>query len=40
MPNFVKDVEDIRKRAREKMEEGAVTSTYKGDVDKTIQILN
>ncbi len=40
MPNFVKDVEDIRKRAREKMEEGAVTATYKGDVDKTIQILN
>ncbi len=40
MPNFVKDVEDIRKRAREKMEEGAVTSTYKGDVDKAVQILN
>jgi len=40
MPNFVKDVEDIRKRAREKMEQGAVTATYKGDVEKTVQILN
>jgi bacterioferritin len=40
MPNFVKDVEDIRKRAREKMEEGAVTATYQGDVKKTVEILN
>jgi bacterioferritin len=40
MANFVKDVEDIRKRAREKMEEGAVTATYQGDVKKTVEILN
>jgi len=40
MPNFVKDVEDIRKRAREKMQEGAVTATYQGDVKKTVEILN
>jgi bacterioferritin len=40
MPNFVKDVEDIRRRAREKMQEGAVTATYQGDVRKTVEILN
>jgi bacterioferritin len=40
MPNFVKDVEDIRKRALEKMEDGAVTENYKGDAHKTVEILN
>ena len=40
MPQFVKDVEDLRRRALEKMEDGAVTQSYKGDVNKTIQILN
>jgi bacterioferritin len=40
MPNFVRDVEDIRRRAINKMEEGAVTESYKGDVNKTIDILN
>ena len=40
MPHFVKDVEDLRRRAIEKMEDGAVTQSYKGDVDKTIEILN
>src|SRR5213082_92277 len=40
MPQFVKDVEDLRRRAMEKMEDGAVTQSYKGDVDKTIEILN
>jgi bacterioferritin len=40
MPNFVKDVEEIRRRASEKIEEGAVTPGYKGDVEKTISILN
>jgi len=40
MPHFVKDVEDIRRRAASKMEEGAVTDSYKGDVNKTIEILN
>ena len=40
MPHFVKDVEDLRRRAVEKMEEGPVTRSYKGDVSKTIEILN
>src|SRR5438132_5794048 len=40
MPQFVKDVEDLRRRALEKMEGGAVTQNYKGDVNKTIEILN
>lgn len=40
MQHFVKDVEDLRRRAMEKIEEGPVTKTYKGDVHKTIGILN
>jgi len=40
MPHFVRDVEEIRRRAVHKMEEGAVTESYKGDVNKTIEILN
>ena len=40
MPRFVHDVEEIRRRAEHKIEEGAVTGSYKGDVDKTISILN
>lgn len=40
MPHFVKDVEDLRRRAEQKMEDGAVTQSYKGDVNKAINILN
>src|SRR3954462_5291009 len=40
MPEFVKDVQQIRERAIRKMEEGAVTESYKGDVHNTISILN
>ena len=40
MPNFVNDVEEIRARAERKIDEGAVTDTYEGDVDQTISILN
>ena len=40
MPSFVTDVEDIRRRAAEKIEEGAVTKSYQGDVEQTISILN
>lgn len=40
MPHFVRDVEEIRQRAINKMEEGAVTASYKGDVNKTVDILN
>ena len=40
MPNFVRDIQEIRQRAINKMEDGAVTEGYKGDVNKTIEILN
>jgi bacterioferritin len=40
MPHFVRDIEEIRQRAARKMEDGAVTESYKGDVNKTIQVLN
>src|SRR5579884_2265394 len=40
MPNFVTDVEEIRARAEQKIEEGAVTYTYEGDVKQTVSILN
>jgi bacterioferritin len=40
MASFVKNVEEIRQRAIEKIEDGAVTATCKGDVDRTISILN
>jgi len=40
MPNFVKDVEDLRARAEKKIDEGAVTDTYQGDLKQTISILN
>lgn len=40
MPEFVKDVERIRERAVRKIEEGAVTESYRGEVEKTIAILN
>ena len=40
MPKFVNDVEEIRARAERKIDEGAVTDTYEGDVDQTVSILN
>jgi bacterioferritin len=40
MPHFVRDVQEIRQRAIHKMDDGAVTESYKGDVSKTIEILN
>lgn len=40
MPHFVNDVEEIRQRAAQKIEDGAVTEGYHGDVEKSIEILN
>ena len=37
---FVTDVEELRRRAREHMEEGAVTSSYRADRETVIRILN
>jgi bacterioferritin len=36
---FLTDVRTLRERARQHLDQGAVTSTYKGDVDHTIAIL-
>jgi bacterioferritin len=36
---FLTDVKTLRERARQHLEGGAVTPTYKGDVNKTIEIL-
>jgi bacterioferritin len=37
---FRADMEDIRRRAREKMDEGAVTSAYNADRTQVIDVLN
>ena len=39
MPAFTEDLEAVRKRAMQKIEDGAVTQAYKGDVKRTIEIL-
>src|SRR5207248_10178176 len=39
-PHFVQDVEQIRQRAASKLAQGPVTEGYRGDVEKTINILN
>jgi len=36
---FLTDVETLRARARQSLEDGAVTATYKGDAQKTIELL-
>jgi len=40
MPNFIKDVEDIRARAIRNIEEGAVTEAYELEPEKVVNILN
>src|SRR6202163_1981598 len=37
---FVSDIQELRRRARQHMEEGAVTSAYTADKDTVIRILN
>ena len=37
---FLSDIKELRRRAREHMDKGAVTETYKGDVKRTVDILN
>jgi bacterioferritin len=36
---FITDVKTLREQARQHLDRGAVTETYKGDVKKTIEIL-
>src|SRR4051812_41729669 len=40
MNTFKADLEEIRRRAREKMEDGAVTASYGADREKVIEVLN
>src|SRR3954453_10417204 len=37
---FLTDVKELRKRAREHIDEGAVTPGYSADRDRVIQVLN
>ena len=37
---FLTDVKEIQKRARQQIEQGAVTPDYQGDVDTVIRLLN
>src|SRR5579883_1634387 len=37
---FILDVEEIRRRARQHIEEGAVTSAYRGNREQIVRILN
>ena len=37
---FLSDIQEIRRRAREHVEKGAVTDAYKGDVQTAIKLLN
>ena len=38
--NFVADIEAIRARAREHMMDGAITSAYKADRERVLEVLN
>ena len=38
MNTFKADIEEIRRRAMEKMGDGAVTAFYKADKDKVIEV--
>lgn len=40
MNTFKADIEEIRRRALEKMDDGAVTAFYKADPAKVIEVLN
>jgi bacterioferritin len=40
MNSFKADIEEIRRRARDKMEDGAVTGSYQADREKVIDVLN
>jgi bacterioferritin len=40
MPQFAKDIEEIRQRAMRNIEEGPVTSSYQVDKERTTAILN
>jgi len=37
---FMSDIQELRRRARQHMEQGAVTSSYSADRETVIRILN
>jgi bacterioferritin len=37
---FLSDIKELRRRARENMMRGSVTSDYKGDIDQAVDVLN
>lgn len=38
--SFLTDIEELRRRAREHIEKGAVTGDYKGDLQTVLRVLN
>jgi bacterioferritin len=40
MNTFKADIEEIRRRARDKMSDGAVTASYQADPAKVVEVLN
>lgn len=40
MATFIKDIEEIRRRARQKIEDGAVTEAYELDKERAVDVLN
>lgn len=40
MNTFKADIEEIRRRALEKMDQGAVTASYQADREKVVEVLN
>lgn len=40
MDSFKADIEEIRRRAMEKMDDGAVTAFYRADKDRVVEVLN
>ena len=37
---FLSDVQELRRRARENMMQGSITSDYRGDVGQAVEVLN
>src|SRR3982750_4464787 len=40
MNTFKADIEEIRRRAMEKMDDGAVTASYQADRERVVEVLN
>jgi bacterioferritin len=40
VPDFLTDIQTLRERAREKIEQGPITSSYGADRDRVVEVLN